>query len=54
LPSAARGNIHENLLLQRQIRNKTLQTDILAFRVRHPLRLVNLSGTREIKPKVNL
>src|SRR5271169_1853945 len=38
----SRGNVLEHLLLKRQIGNKTLQANILALKVFHPLRLIDL------------
>src|ERR1035437_6997858 len=38
----SRCNVLEHLLLKRQVGNKTLQADILAFQVFHPLRLIDL------------
>jgi GTP cyclohydrolase I len=48
----SRGNVLEHLFLKRQIGNKTLQADILALQVLHPLRLINLKAAVFLAPAV--
>jgi hypothetical protein len=48
----SRGDVLEHLLFKRQIGNQTLQANILAFQVLHPLRLIDLKATVFLAPAV--
>src|ERR1017187_6578424 len=48
----SRGDVLQHLLLKRQIGNKTLQADILAFQVLHPLRLIDLKTAVFLAPAI--
>src|SRR5664280_3254679 len=46
------GNVLEHLFLKRQIGDKTLQADILAFQVLHPLRMIDLKTAVFLAPAI--
>src|SRR5664279_2126889 len=48
----SRGNVLDHLLLKRQIGNKTLQADILALKLLHPLGLIDLKAAVFLAPAV--
>jgi len=48
----SRGNVLEHLLLKRQIGNKTLQAHILALKILHPLRLIDLKPAVFFAPAI--